>query len=491
VPAPETTMPHLALLPLLLAAALTVPDVAPVDIGTRWELWLDRALLSDLDGATLQLQTPVRRETVFTFDAPWEGPWSGYCTVLHDGQRWRLYYRGGGELTREYVCLAYSDDAVHWTRPALGLFEHAGSRDNNIVWTGREPAYCEAHSFTPFLDRNPATPTETRWKAVALTRAVPPGEQERRAVLVGFVSADGLRWQRLSDAPLLTQGSFDSQNTAFWDAARNSYVCYFRTSRDGKRAISRATSADFIHWSDPQPLDYGAAPLEHFYTNAVLPYPRAPHLLIGLPMRFVPPQERNAVGDPPRPTDGLSDAVFMASRDGVHWSRLFMEAFLRPGPDPCRWGGAHGNNTPAWGLAQTGPAELSLYWSENYDNFTGTRPALTRVPQLARGTLRVDGFVALHAGYAGGAARTVPLVFTGRRLVLNCATSAVGSVRVELQDAGGAALPGFALADAPEIWGDEIERPVRWHDVSALAGHPVRLRLVLKDADVFAFRFVN
>jgi len=132
------------------------------------------------------------------------------------------------------------------------------------------------------------------------------------------------------------------------------------------------------------------------------------------------------------------------------------------------------------------PDELSLYAPEGY--WEGTYVSVRRY------ALRVDGFVALHAGYAGGAARTVPLVFTGRRLVLNCATSAVGSVRVELQDAGGAALPGFALADAPEIWGDEIERPVRWHggdDVSALAGHPVRLRLVLKDADVFAFRFVN
>ena len=40
--------------------------------------------------------------------------------------------------------------------------------------------------------------------------------------------------------------------------------------------------------------------------------------------------------------------------------------------------------------------------------------------------------------------------------------------------------------------GDEIEAVVRWRDgadVSSLAGHPVRLRLVLRDADVYAFRF--
>lgn len=52
--------------------------------------------------------------------------------------------------------------------------------------------------------------------------------------------------------------------------------------------------------------------------------------------------------------------------------------------------------------------------------------------------------------------------------------------------------PGFALGDCEEHFGDSIERTVVWKngaDVSALAGKPVRLRLVLKDADVDAIRF--
>lgn len=481
--------------PLPLSAAPTTQHAAPLDTGTHWELFVDGVVVDTLSGgATLQLHHPVRRETVFTFDAPWEGPDSGYCTILHDGQRWRLYYRGGGELTREHVCVALSDDAVHWTRPALGLFEFAGSKENNIVWTGAQPAYCEAHSFTPFVDTRPDVPADERWKAVALTYATPPGENDRRAVLVAFASPDGLHWRRLQDAPILSDGRFDSQNTACWDSVAGSYVCYFRTSRDGKRAISRATSADFLHWSAPVPLDYGDAPLEHFYTNAIVRYPRAPQLLLGLPMRFVPPEERGSVGWPARKTDGLSDAVLITSRDGVHWNRRFIEAFLRPGPDPRRWGGAHGNNQPAWGLAQTSPEELSIYWTENYDDFTGKRPVDPRTPCLARGTLRTDGFVALQAGYGGGEARTVPLVFSGGRLELNVATSAVGSVRVEVQDSAGAALPGFALDDADALWGDEIARRVTWHgkdDVQPLAGRPVRLRFVLQDADVFAFRFTG
>jgi hypothetical protein len=87
---------------------------------------------------------------------------------------------------------------------------------------------------------------------------------------------------------------------------------------------------------------------------------------------------------------------------------------------------------------------------------------------------------------------TKPLRFTGRELVVNYSTSAAGSLRVEIQDAAGNALPGHALADCPEIIGDELERVVRWKsgpDVSALAGQPVRLRFALKDADLYSFRF--
>jgi hypothetical protein len=114
------------------------------------------------------------------------------------------------------------------------------------------------------------------------------------------------------------------------------------------------------------------------------------------------------------------------------------------------------------------------------------------MPQLQRGTLRTDGFVSVHAGYAGGEFTTKPLTFEGDELALNFSTSAVGSVRIEMQDEAGNALPGFALAECPEIYGDAIEEVVKWQggaDVRALAGKPVRLRFVMKDADLYALQF--
>ena len=112
--------------------------------------------------------------------------------------------------------------------------------------------------------------------------------------------------------------------------------------------------------------------------------------------------------------------------------------------------------------------------------------------QLQRFTLRLDGFASLHADYASGEMITKPLTFTGNELHLNLATGVAGSVAVEIQDAGGQPIPGFALADCNAITGDDTDRALTWKggaNVSALAGKAVRLRWVMRDADVFAFSF--
>jgi len=199
-------------------------------------------------------------------------------------------------------------------------------------------------------------------------------------------------------------------------------------------------------------------------------------------MRFVP--DRTHVGLEERKTDGLSDAVFMSSRDGVNWDRAFTEAFIRPGLDQANWGGARRNNTPAWGIVQTSDREISLYVSENYGNYPD---GADRVPRLRRSAIRVDGFVSVNAPYDGGQMLTKPFLSKGTKLLIDYSTSAVGSIKVEVQDQGGAVIADFALAEATENYGDEIERAVSWRhgtDVSRLAGRPIRLRFVMKDADL-------
>ena len=68
----------------------------------------------------------------------------------------------------------------------------------------------------------------------------------------------------------------------------------------------------------------------------------------------------------------------------------------------------------------------------------------------------------------------------------------MATLRVEIQDLAGIPIPGFALADAHEQIGNEIERVVTWSggsNVSSLSDKPVRLRFVMQDADLYALKF--
>jgi len=179
----------------------------------------------------------------------------------------------------------------------------------------------------------------------------------------------------------------------------------------------------------------------------------------------------------------------MSSRDAKTFD-VWQEAFVRPGLRD-RDGWFYADNYQSLGLVETesniegAPRELSMWLSE-------AAHQADRPPRLRRHTLRVDGFVSAHAGFPGGEFVTRPVVFEGSELVLNVSTSAAGGVGVEVQDDRGIPIEGFALSDCHEVFGDALERTVTWgggKDLGALAGQPVRLRFLLKDADLYSLRF--
>ena len=449
-------------------------------LGARRELFVDGFLIDKLQGAALTLERPCPENIALRFDQPWEGAFCTYATVLHDGPRYRLYYRGLSDAGREhsgaeFTCYAESGDGITWTKPELGLFPYRGSNNNNIVLSGQPPF---SSNFCPMIDSRPDVPREQRYKALA---------GNRTSGLVAFVSEDGLRWRKLQDRAVLTKGAFDSQNVPCWSEAEQRYLCYFRVFVDGIRRIARATSTDFVHWSDPVLMTYGDRPIEHLYTNQTSPYFRAPHLFIGIAARFMPgrqvlsAEQAQAIHVDPKYFKDCSDGVLLTTRGGDRYERTFMEGFVVPGIGPGNW--VSRTNYPARNVVPTGPHEMSFYVNENYGQPTS---------HLRRYSLRLDGFACVRALYEGGELVTKPLTFTGKELTLNFATSAAGGIRVEIQDEQGRALPGYALADAVETIGNEIERAVRWRsgsDLGSLAGTPVRLRFVLKDARLYSLRF--
>jgi hypothetical protein len=474
----------------------------PTTIGSRLQLFVDEALIAGMRGVSLRLHRPSMAEVVLSFDRPWEGPGNHYVTVFKDGPLYRMYYRCviGSNLSSDgtgwvmHTCYAESKDGIHWERPNLGLFEFEGNKQNNIlsIPSSRAAQWNEESNLAVFRDENPNAPESERYKAVG-------GEGVPVDIgLCGFVSPDGIHWQKKTPQPIMTStmtkypmpNAFDAQNVVFWDTVQKQYVGYIRDmypapgTGEMTRGIRRTTSADFVHWSAPEWIDLGEGPPEQFYTNAVTPYFRAPDVYLGFPMRLMPHRYADflpKVYDKVR-EQGVTDSVFMTSRDGENW-RYYREAFIPPGINPLNW--TDRSNCVAWGVVPTGKDEISMYVLEHY-----------HLPDIhmRRAVLRTDGFVSASAPYSGGELVTRPIIFQGARMVINYSTSAAGGVRVEIQDIDGKPLPGFRLVDNRELFGDSVEQEVRWDggpDVSAIQGRPVRLRFVMKEADLYSFRFQN
>ncbi len=441
---------------LLSATAIAAP---PIDVGTRLELMVDDHLVESLDGLTLKLHHPCRTGTVLTLDSPWEGDYLGHVSVLRDGDLYRMYYRGyhkpGFSWDDDiYTCYAESCDGIHWNKPSLALVEWEGSKANNIVTHGQKGAY-----LTPFIDRRPGVPAAERYKSLAGNPAY------------AMVSGDGIHWRALSEKRLPLPFGI-----ALWDPRRKEYMAYVRAKNQGARSIALSTSPDFLSWSKPRLLDFGNRPVEHLYWNTAIPYFRAPHIYLGFPMRLIE-YEDPATGK----TTDRTDCVLLVSRDGYHFGRHWTEAFVRPGLDPHNW--QPHTNMMSYAIVPSGENEISLYLT----NRAGGSP-----PHLQRLVLRTDGFASLNAPYEGGECLTKLLVFSGDRLVLNASTSAAGEVRVEILSPQGKPLEGYRLEDCRPFVGDTISHVVQWKrgdDLSDLAGMPVRLRIVMRDADLYSFRF--
>ena len=165
----------------------------------------------------------------------------------------------------------------------------------------------------------------------------------------------------------------------------------------GVRAVALASSSDFRNWSDPTPIVLGGdAEQEQFYTNATTTYFRAPHYYLMFPKRYV----KDRVGLPGH--KGISDAMMLSSRDGLHFDRTFLEAFIRPGRDDLNWGDR--SVMPAWGIVQTGPDEMSIYYSQHYRKDSA---------HMRRGVLRLDGFASSDLFRAVAVGSALPLTMKG------------------------------------------------------------------------------
>lgn len=508
-----------ALALLLVTMALTTPGSeptsgTPIALGTRRELFVDKALIASMTEATLEVQTPTVAEMSLNFmERPWEGSWSGQGpTVLKDGDLYRMYYycdptRWNPETEEGQACYAESRDGIHWSRPNLRQVLVHGTWDNNVLQMP-DPSF---RNLRPFIDTRPGVPPSQRYKAVAgasLYRSS-DGAMWTDGLYI-LVSADGLRWSKYSEKPFLPPQRFrspdgqanvppvdyDGMNTIFWSESEQLYVCYYRAGRKARtffglgdtyhgwyRWVRRTTSPDLVVWSKPVEMGAGGVAAEHWYFHSTAPYFRAPHIYIAMPAHYIPVPHPDFPNSPKDGHSARSEVRLASTRDGLSYDRLFPKhRWIKTGlpnaafffPDQSDWPVFAGRMSI--NVVPTGSREMSVY--------------LEQPGRVVRYTLRTDGFVALHA--TAGQVITRPVTFTGKALEVNFSTDPGGRIRIELQDESGRPIPGFGLEDATPLSGDEISRVATWgatSDLGSLAGQVVRVRFELQHARIFSFRF--
>jgi len=456
--------------------------------------------------ATLSVNPAVRAETVLTLDRPWEGNGGTYSTVLHDGEKYRMYYQtcsltADERIPQIHVCYAESYDGLTWQTPNLGLCEWGGSTENNIVLLGIND------NFSIMRDPNPACPPEKRYKAIlegGFAKDFPDGKPPHKLVMM--TSADGFRF----DEPYeISKGyPYDSQNTLHWDSHTGKYYCYFRDTvktdfapnplwKDSPvRAVRVMESADCVHWSEPVLLEYTSGEEYPTYTNCVMKYPYDDRYFIGFPTRYVerktwnsnfeqhaaPELRRIRYEIKPRLGLATTDCVFMSSTDGYRWHR-FDEATMTAGPEGgFNW--IYGDCYPACGQpietdsSVVGePRQLSLYVRTRH-------PKNESVNEITRYVYRKDGFASYKATYRPQHLLTKPMVLDADCLSVNFRTSARGYLFVSVLDEAGNSIEGYRSC---ELFGDSNERRVDFERaLSELKGRTVRFCFEMSDAEIFS-----
>jgi hypothetical protein len=480
----------------------------PVDVGDRACLFLDDRFVASRSGLarTWHAGEPVP-DVALEATEPWEDWPHLFGSVVFDPvvRRYLMWYQvlnprvkqDGGN--RYFICLAESTDGKQWTKPKLGLVSFGGDAANNIV----RPE--EAELPNVFLDPRDPDPAR-RFKMLAWLR---PGNHTL------FGSADGRRWTKLGPgvpSPDLMPvderiTSLADTNVVIYDPLGERYLSAYRTyprhahgffkggHRRGVgisvsprltegwspiRTTLRADGADDARvarlaragdsrpdWSEP----YILAPFA--YGNHYLG-------LVSL-LDYVDGDDLTA---------GAGDLQLAFSHDGLRWMRPERRSSaVRRGPND--------EDFPTY-AAVTPPVVVDGRLWQYYTEANGAHPAKPVARSRIRAAAwRIDGFASLSTtGTEAAVLTTQPVTGRGTELSLNAEVGPEGSIVVELLDADGRPLAGRTAAEAVPIRGDATALRAAWNeagrqtfDLGCARDQPTRLRLTLRNARLYAFRF--
>lgn len=409
--------------------------------------------------------------------------------VMYDPESdsWRLWYcvtarpLVGDCLSP--LAMATSTDGITWERPKLGLIEHNGSRENNLVYVSEGKAVSGPGILFDPEDADPSR----RYKLFYCTQEWNPqtGNKTASDCRVAF-SPDGINWQPFEQNPVLNILS-DTRHCLCRDRSTGRYVCCvrLRINAEGKllyrhgdpitaddvRCVGRIESEDFIHWTEPE-LIIAPGPWttagDQYYGLTAFAYEGA---FLGLLQVF----HRYA------PNFGYSDEQLVYSEDSRHWQPIGDTFFLPAGPA--------GTWDAGWVDASAHVVVLNdhiRFYYRGSNRSHGGGPQDHFPHSLGLATLRRDGFAFLKPPAHEGTFASHP--FSMRRVELRVnADASVGRISAAILGSEDRPLEGYTHEDCQSLRQDSIEQVMRWtHHNQLPVGKALRLELRLRDAALYS-----
>jgi hypothetical protein len=475
-----------------------------IDVGENKQLFLDDAYLVE---TSIRVRPVLRQPVKHGFpvllpDRPWEEGGLHQGSVMFDEGIFKMWYgalHGAKQRTRCF-CYATSRDGIDWQKPALGLFEWEGSKDNNIVMVPRED---EEGLGTACVFKDPEE--EDREKAYKLVHHYLKKEGDDYLYgLQAATSPDGVAWTRIPEPLFTSKTPLDAFNIVFWDEFLERYVAYVRrwlrrclplekrrqfpAEPKGLRCVGRCESEDFVNWSSPDAIvlspDERDPPQSDYYGPGAFKY--ASHAYFMMTPFF----------------DHATDRVHIrlaTSRDDLSWRLAADRQAFIPNGDP-----------QAWDSGQIYPLVPPVVNDDTIHIYyhgldAGHWGALASDGYRANGgfglaTLPLDGFISLEAAHLMGVVTTWPMKFSGRALYLNMEADPIDEsywgpdhgIAVEVLDEDGYAVPEFSRHDCDRLTESGFRQGVSWNgrdDLALLAGKPVKLRFYMRFARLYSFQF--